>query len=134
MESSTSCSRTPAETLDCVRHRLSLDTERTPHSPARPYWAQQTAQYDQNDENDRSGSSLSAQIGRDLGYARSAVVAALLEADIRQRGARLPDCPKGQVAFGQRVQGGRIVSHLSELRVIETLKVMRRGDSSYTEN
>lgn len=73
------------------------------------------------------------QIGREQGCSRSMVSHYLIEHEIPVREDRLPSIPVGQLAFGEKIRGGQIVSHLGERAIIRELIVMRGQGRSYGE-
>jgi hypothetical protein len=73
-----------------------------------------------------------AQIARDCGCARSTVTARLLEFGIELRRDGLPlHYRKSQLAYGERIQSGRVVPHRGERKVIERFQEMRKAGLSY---
>jgi len=74
-----------------------------------------------------------AQIAREVGFARSTVVKFLLESGIGLRKKRLLCYRKSQLAYGERIKGGRTVPHLGEISIIKQFSSKRSAGSSYAE-
>jgi transposase-like protein len=74
-----------------------------------------------------------AQIARELGCARSTIVKFLLDFGIELRRDGLPHYRKSQLAYGEKIYGGRIVPHLSEVRIIEQFLALRNEGRSYAK-
>lgn len=72
-----------------------------------------------------------AQIARDVGCSRSSVSKYLVELGIEPRKDGLPHHRKSQLAYGERIQNGRVVPHLGEQRMIEELRQLRLGGLSF---
>lgn len=73
------------------------------------------------------------QIAREKGCARSTVGAALADLGFEIKDRINLRCSKGQLAFGERLIGGRIVRCESELRTIRRMAAMRAAGESYGE-
>ena len=74
-----------------------------------------------------------AQIARECGCAKSMIAARLLEFGIELRRDGLPHYRKSQLAYGEKMYGGRVVPHLAEQRIIERFAEMRQEGLSYAK-
>lgn len=71
-------------------------------------------------------------IAHEIGCARSTVIEHLLKHGIELRtDGLLPHYKKSQLAYGERIYGGKVVPHLGEMNVIARFQELRRRGMSF---